>query len=215
MATFLGLTAVEDWLPKLEGGPHPTYYPLFYAFKVAVVTVVAVLCRSTWRDLRPWPKPGAIALAVGIGVAVTVAWVGLDGWYPTFGGVGSRAAFNPNLLPGLARSAFLAARLYGLVLLVPFFEEIFWRSFVVRYVIDPDHFDQVPIGKTTPLAAAVTAGLFATAHPAEWLPALLTGLAWSWLLHRTKSLTACVISHAVANLGLGLYVLKTGLWKFW
>ncbi len=56
MATFLVLTSLEDWLPKGPTAPHPTYYPLFYAFKIAVVAVVCWLGRSTWRDLRPWPE---------------------------------------------------------------------------------------------------------------------------------------------------------------
>ena len=43
----------------------------------------------------------------------------------------------------------------------------------------------------------------------------MTGAAWAWLLHRTKSVSACFISHAVANLGLGIYVLSKGAWKFW
>ena len=51
-------------------------------------------------------------------------------------------------------------------------------------------------------------------HP-EWLPALLTGLLWAWLLWQTKSVSACVVSHAVANLALGLHVITTGDWKYW
>ena len=64
------------------------------------------------------------------------------------------------------------------------------------------------------MSATVTSVLFALAHP-EWLPALLTGLLWAWLLHQTRSLTACVISHVVANLALGIYVIQYGAWKFW
>ncbi len=215
MATFLVLTSAEDWLPKQSGGPHPTFYPLFYAFKIAAVAFACWLGRSTWRDLAPRPGPGSIGLSVALGLLVTALWVGLDGLFPTFGSVGSRAAFNPNVLTPASKVAFLAVRLLGLVVVVPFFEELFWRSFVVRWIIDPDHFRDVPIGRVTPLAAVATAGLFAVEHPAEWLPALQTGFLWAWLLHRTRSVSACFVSHAVANLGLGAYVLATGQWKFW
>ncbi len=215
MATFLLLTSVEDWLPKSGGGPHSPYYPAFYAAKMAAVAAVMVACRSTWRDLLPRPGPGTTILAVGLGLLVTGLWVGLDGRYPVFGGVGSRAAFDPNGLSPAGRAGFLAVRFLGLVVLVPLFEELFWRSFVVRWIIDPDRFRDVPIGRVTPVAAAATAALFAVEHPAEWLPALLTGGLWAWLLHRTKSVSACFVSHAVANLGLGLYVLATGNWRFW
>jgi CAAX prenyl protease-like protein len=100
-----------------------------------------------------------------------------------------------------------------LVVLVPLIEELFWRSFLMRWIIDQE-FTRVPVGKVTPLAAGVTAVLFASAHP-EWLPALLTGLAWAWLLAWSKSLSACVVSHMTTNLALGIYVLSTGAWRFW
>jgi len=206
MVTFLILTSLESYISS---------YPLAYAIKMVIVTGVVIACRSTWRDLRPLPSPAGWALAIVIGLWVTAVWVGLDGYYPTFKFLGGeRSAFDPNELSPGVRIGFLTMRLYGLVLLVPLFEELFWRSFGIRYVIDPD-FTRVPIGKVTPMAAAVTAVVFALAHPLEWLPALLTGLAWAWLVHRTKSVTACVVSHAVANLALGIYVLTTHTWKYW
>ena len=171
--------------------------------------------RSTWRDLIPWPTPGTVGLSVAIGIGVTLIWVGLDGWYPIFGEIGTRAAYDPTVLTSGPRLAFLAVRFFGLVLVVPLFEELFWRSFVVRWLIDPDNFEAVAKGRVTPAAAAITAGLFALEHPAEWLPALATGFAWAWLLSQSRSVSACFLSHAVANLGLGIYVVATGQWKFW
>jgi CAAX prenyl protease-like protein len=216
MATFLVLTNLEGYLPKAgDGAPHSPWYPLAYAIKMAIVTAVVVACRSTWRDLRPMTTPGSVALAVVVGLAVTAVWVGIDPYYPRLSFLGgSREGFDPTMLSPPVRVGFLAVRFYGLVLLVPLFEELFWRSFGIRYVIDPD-FRRVPVGRVTPMAAAITSVVFALAHPVEWLPALLTGLAWAWLLHRTKSLTACVISHMTANLALGVYVLITKAWKFW
>jgi uncharacterized protein len=213
MIVFLVLTAAESYLPQLDGKPHPLWYPIAYAIKIGVVIVVAWLCRSTWRDLRPRPTTSTLALAVLLGGAVTLLWVGLDGHYPEIPLLGTRVGFNPNKMPIGDKLGFLAVRLLGLVAVVPLIEELFWRSFLLRWVIDP-HFARVPIGRVTPAAAAVTSALFALAHP-EWLPALLTGLLWAWLLWRTKSLSACVLSHAVANLALGIYVLSTGDWKFW
>jgi CAAX prenyl protease-like protein len=214
MAVFLVLTALEDQLPKVEGQPHPFWYPAAYTVKMAVVLALIAIGRTALKDLRPRPSGGALALAVAVGIAVAVAWVGLERLpYPKFGLSGTRQAFNPYVLPPAGRVAFLAVRLFGLVLLVPVMEELFWRSFVIRFAIDAD-FGRVPIGTVTPTAAAISSALFAAAHP-EWLPALLTGLAWAWLLWKTKSLGACVVSHAVANLALGLYVLATGNWQLW
>jgi CAAX prenyl protease-like protein len=214
MAGYLILTTLEGSLPTAAGGgPSPFWYPLAYIVKVVVVAALMWGCRSTWRDLRPWPGLAAIALAVGVGLAVTVVWVGLDGYYPTFALSGTRAAFDPGILSPAARGWFVAVRLLGLVVLVPVFEELFWRSFLIRWLIAED-FTRAPIGRVTPLAAVVSSVVFGAVHP-EWLPGVLTGLAWAWLLQRTRSVSACVVSHATANLALGLYVLATGAWKFW
>ena len=214
MAVFLGLTTIEGYLPKSGEGPHPMWYPVFYSIKIAAVVVASWFCRSTWGDLKARPDGVGWALAVGAGLLVAALWVGLDGWYPRWGQADARASFDPFTLGPAARYAFLAVRLLGLVVIVPVFEELFWRSFLLRWIIDPDHFPKVPIGHVTPVAALASAGLFATAHP-EWLPALVTGLLWAGLLWRTKSLLACVVSHMVANLGLGVYVLTTHDWKYW
>jgi CAAX prenyl protease-like protein len=216
MATFLALTSLEGYLPLGNEGAPSTWYPLAYAAKVAIVTAVVIACRSTWRDLRPRPSARPLALAVGLGLAVTAAWVGLDGLYPTTDSLGKRAGFDPGSISSAAgRLGFIAVRLYGLVLLVPLFEELFWRSFAIRYLVDPDDFTRTPIGRVTPMAAIATAVVFAMAHPVEWLPAVLTGLVWAWLVYRTKSITACVVSHVTANLALGIYVLTAHDWKFW
>lgn len=212
LGTFLLLTSVEAYLPGSGASGFSPWYPWFYAGKIAAVAVVAWLCRATWNDLKPWPGLRATVLAIGLGVLVIGLWVGLDGLYPTFSIQGGRVGFDPRTLPVPGRWAFLACRVCGLVLIVPLIEELFWRSFLMRWVIGPD-FTTVPVGRVTLLAAGVTALGFALAHP-EWLPALLTGLAWAWLLARTQSLAACLISHMTANLVLGLYVVATGSWKF-
>jgi uncharacterized protein len=207
MFVFLVLTSLESYLPG------PAWYPLAYAAKVALVALVAWLCRSTWSDLKPIASPTSLLLASVAGIIVFALWVGLDEKYPALRFLGSRSGFDPSSLPSTWRAAFIVVRLAGLVLLVPLIEELFWRSFLMRWLIDQD-FWKVPIGQVTPMAAALTSVVFAFSHP-EWLPALLTGLLWAWLLHQTRSISACVISHAVANLALGCYVLATGQWKFW
>ena len=214
MAVFLALTTLEGYLPRLDGQTHPTWYPLVYALKVVIVLATMGLGWRVFRDLWPLPNRAGWALAVGTGLLVAVGWVGLEQIpYPKIAAAGTRQAFDPFVLGGWKCVAFLCVRLFGMVLMVPVMEELFWRSFLIRWLIDPD-FGRVPMGRVTLQAAVITSGLFALAHP-EWLPALLTGLAWAGLLARTKSLSACVVSHAVANLALAVYVLATRDWRFW
>jgi CAAX prenyl protease-like protein len=207
MFTFLVLTSLESYLSD------PAWYPLAYATKVALVALVTWLCREAWRDLRPMPSALALVLAVVTGLVVFALWVGLDPYYPALRFLGKRSGLDPATLSPGWKWPFIVIRFAGLVLLVPLIEELFWRSFLIRWLINPD-FTKVPIGKVTLMAAGVTSAVFALAHP-EWLPALLTGLLWAWLLHQTRSLSACVLSHAIANLALGVYVLTTGDWKYW
>ncbi len=204
---FLVLTSLESYVPDTQ------WYPLAYTAKVVLVSLAAWHCRSAWSDLRPWPPLRSFVLATVIGLLVYVLWVRLEGWYPAIGLLGKRAGFDPTTLPPDWKWPFLGVRFFGLVALVPLIEELFWRSFLIRWLIDPD-FRSVPLGRLTPKAVVLTSVLFGLTHP-EWLPALLTGLLWAWLLWKTGSVSACVLSHAVANLALGLHVMTTGDWKYW
>ncbi len=215
LAGFLALTALEGYLPITPtGAPSPTWYPAVYTLKVVIVSVLLWHCRTIFGDLRARPSPLGWCAAVALGLIVALGWVGLDGHYPELPFLGGkRTAFDPSGLAPLARGGFLLVRMIGLVAIVPLIEELFYRSFLMRWVVDPNY-RRVPIGRVTPLGLGVTSAVFAFSHP-EWLPALLTGLAWGWLLHGTRSVSACVISHAVANLALGIYVIVEHDWKFW
>jgi CAAX protease family protein len=213
MCAYVGLGAVEGILPQVDGRPAPLWYLAAYAGRLSTVASLAWWYRSTWKDLRPFPTARNSALSVLIGLVVWGLWIGLDGLYPAMPFLGSRAGFDPAALGVVPRSIFIAVRFLGLVVLVPLIEELFWRSFLIRWLLDPD-FQNVPIGRVTVMSAAVTSVFFALVHP-EWLPALLTGFLWAWLLRQTKSVFACLISHATANLALGVYIIEAGAWQYW
>jgi CAAX protease family protein len=212
---YVTLSGVEGYLPQVDKQPSPVWYPIAYTVKFALVAASAWWYRATWKDLRPFPSLPSLVLATLTGLLIIVLWVGLDGFYPSLPGMamGQRTAFDPGRLSTVSRWGFIVVRMVGLVVLVPVIEELFWRSFLIRWLIDQD-FQSVPIGRVTPMAAVVSSVLFALAHP-EWLPALLTGLLWAWLLWRKKSLSACVLSHVVANLALGIYMMASGEYKYW
>jgi CAAX prenyl protease-like protein len=213
MIAYVALGALESYLPSNDGQPSPVWYPLAYTARVVVVALVAWRYRATWSDFRPWPSAAATALAVLIGMIVWGLWVGLDSLYPALPFLSTRVAFDLSVMSRASRWAFVAVRMLGLVVIVPLVEELFWRSFLIRWLIDQE-FERVAIGRITPVAGVVTSVSFALVHP-EWLPALLTGALWVWLLAKTRSLGACLVSHATANLALGLYVIAAGDWKYW
>lgn len=169
------------------------------------------MCRAIFADLR-W-TPGILLPAVIVGLGAFVLWVGIEGWVP-YPHLGERTGYNPfeTLSPGAA-AAFVAVRLAGLIVLVPVFEELLWRSFLIRYVTSAD-FQAVAHGTFTTTALLVVSGAAAISHT-EWLSGLLFNVVVCLLLRRTRSVLACVIAHAVTNAALGAYVLTTGNWQLW
>jgi len=206
MVLFLAITALE--------GQRPDWYVAIYVAKVIVVLAALIAFRSVWKEIRfegKWVLPSAI-----IGVALFAMWVWVEKKleYPPLP-LGDRTAFNPFEKigdPGM-RSLFFAFRFFGLVLLVPVMEEIFWRSFLLRFITKPE-FQTLAVGEFSTNALLIGSALFGLAHP-EWLPALIFALAVSLWLRHTKSLFACIVVHLVTNLALGIYILTQHEWAFW
>lgn len=125
--------------------------------------------------------------------------------------------FNPTVFADSPSLYWLTvvARFTRLVIVVPVMEEIFWRGFLMRYLIRED-FEKIPLGTYDPRSFFGVAVLFMLVHSmADWPAAFLTGLIYNGLLLRTKSLPACIAAHAVTNLGLGIYIMTTRQWGFW
>ncbi len=205
-ALFGALTTVEGWVPQ-------AYYPLVYVVKVCSVTAALVLAGAARRDIIPTGR--AAPLAIVTGLAVFVAWVAIDTWVP-YPHLGSRVGYDPFeklASPAWAAPVFLAVRFYGLVVMVPVMEELFMRSFLLRYFTSP-RFREIPMGTFSATAFVIVAALSAASHP-EWLVAMLASAAYAWLLRHTRSLFPVVLAHAVTNAALGIYVVSTGDWKYW
>jgi uncharacterized protein len=107
----------------------------------------------------------------------------------------------------------IAARLVGAALLVPVMEELFWRSFLMRWLQQPvfEGLDPRRIGLR---AVLLSTFVFMLAHPL-WLAAIVAGLAYALIYIRTGRLWTAVIAHAVTNGMLGVWVVTTGNWQFW
>src|SRR4030095_15441335 len=101
-------------------------------------------------------------------------------------------------------------RFLRLVVVVPFVEEIFWRGFLLRYLID-ERFEQVSVGAFSWTSFSIVPLGFAFSHSAaDWLVALMTGIIYNAVAYRTKNLSSCILTHAITNLLLGVWIMKTG-----
>jgi hypothetical protein len=186
---------------------------LLYPIKALLVGIVLLLFRSRFPEikLRDLANPQQTAVSTAVGLVVFLLWVNMD-W--SFGTQGTLQGFNPTLFnDGLARMGIIAFRLAGAVIVVPFMEELFWRSFLIRYIINSD-IEKVPIGLFTWSSFLISTVLFGLEHNL-FLAGIMAGIAYNLLLYRTRSLAHCIFAHAVTNLLLGIYVLATGKWQFW
>jgi CAAX prenyl protease-like protein len=183
-------------------------YPL-KAFAVLAVLVYYWPCYDELKDYKGLTLRN-VAFALVVGVGVYLLWVRMD-W--PWAMQGKASGYNP-FLAGDGWGAVLAGiRLFGAVTVVPLMEELFWRSFLIRYLISP-RFDAVPLGSFSVLSFAATTVLFGLEHHL-WLAGMVAGAAYTLLLYRTRRLWPCVIAHAVTNLALAVHVLLKQEWTWW
>lgn len=182
------------------------------------VTVVAVggLLAIFWREYgefarqrRPTAAEALLATAVGLGVFAL--WIQLDAPWMTIGA--PSAVFTPLTAAGTIDWPLAAVRWVGATLVVPVMEELFWRSFLMRWIERPV-FEGVDPQRVGTKAIALSTFVFVLAHT-MWLAAIVAGLAYAWLYVRSGKLWLPVIAHAATNGALGAWVVTTGNWQFW
>ena len=211
MGAFIAFLALVGGLQKIGG--HPSLIRCEYWIYPLQTLVCGALLLWFWR-LYLLGRPARPGFGAVIGLAVFLIWIAPQ----TLFGIGPRTAgFDPDLFsnqPALYWPT-VVLRFVRLVVVVPLVEEIFWRGFLLRYLIN-EEFDQVPIGKFSWFSFVAVTIAFAAAHsPADWPAALITGAAYNGVVYRTKSLSTCVIAHALTNLLLGLWIMHTKQWGFW
>lgn len=111
---------------------------------------------------------------------------------------------------------FWSTRLLRLVVVVPIMEEVFWRSFLMRFLADSKkEFYDTEFGKHSVVGLLVVTGLFVAVHqPVDYFGAICFGLLAYWVTIKTKSLPAVFIMHAVANACLAGYAAAFGQWGY-
>lgn len=205
-ALFLAFIALQ---PLADG--HVDARWIAVARGLAVAALLAVLWRH-YGELRDGPAVPAREwlVAAALGVAVFAAWITFDGGWAAFE---SGGGFVPLRADGSLDLTLVALRLVGLVLVVPVMEELFWRSFVLRWIGKRDFLaaDPARAGLT---AFLLSSALFALEH-SLWFAGLLAGFAYNWVYMRTGNLRVPIASHALTNGLLGAWILATQNWHLW
>ena len=202
---FLAITGLAKYFPASRD--------IIYISKTIIVGALLWFWRHHYaRDISPGLTQAGYITALTAGLLVLFLWVAPEHLLPQ---LGSPHGFNPYSFGWRQStvSGLIAIRLAGAALVVPFMEELFWRSFIMRYAVNPD-FRSVPLGTFTIFAFTATAVLFGLEHH-RIIPGILAGAIYGLLVVKQKTLKGAILAHATTNLGLGIYVLHTQNWQFW
>jgi uncharacterized protein len=202
---FIALLAVQHIFPV----------PVWARFAIPVAVILAV-SRQPLQGVASKPL-----MSVLVGIAVFLIWILPDrivpGWHHAL------LFDNPLMGHPLATTAesarhdtvFLSFRVAISVIAVPVLEELFWRGWLMRWIIDSRDFERVPLGAFSYSAFWFTAILFASEHGSFWDVGLAAGLLYNWWMIRTRNIWDCIIAHAVTNGVLAAYVIGAGQWQYW
>jgi uncharacterized protein len=197
---FMIFLSVQGYFPDR----HYVLYPI-------IAIIVAGVIAWFWRSY-PSLKPSAPLVSILIGIVAVALWIGLDRYLvhydqPLIGR-------NPFALYSSALAWLLFAfRVAGISICVPIMEELFWRAFLMRWLIKED-FLSVPLGTYQPVSFWATTACFAAVHGVEWPLAVIVGILYGAWFVRTKSLGNIMLAHGTTNLLLALYCLFSGDWHF-
>lgn len=224
---------LRNWLDEHPTARYVTPFAVFLLFLALVphlpipatweaplrVLILAAVCFVCWPpQISTRPKYGLLSFAIGL--AVFFLWIAPDVLIP---GYRRNVLFSNNvvghlhssILPADLRNPWILGwRTARAALIVPVLEELFWRAWLMRWLVNPK-FQQVPLGAYTPIAFWVTAILFASEHGPYWDVGLLTGIIYNYWMIRTRSVADCILVHATTNLALSIYVIAAAQWQYW
>jgi uncharacterized protein len=150
-----------------------------------------------------------------IGIAAFGIWIAPDALIPGY----RQTILFSNRIAGHVQTAlsgkafedpaFLFWRTLRAVVIVPIVEELFWRGWLMRWLINAD-FRKTPLGAYSSASLWITAILFASEHGPYWDVGLFTGVIYNAWMIRSKSLADCILMHAVTN--AALYLSKSNWW---
>ena len=207
-AAFLLLLAIQDWVPL----------PQSVEFGLRILLLSALLWFVSRRVIDLGMSNPLGTLLTGLGVFVL--WVAPDALFPGYRQLWPfhnpvMGSIHSSLRAGSAVDPLtLTLRSIRAVVIVPIVEELFWRAWLMRWIVRPD-FEKVPLGAYAPRAFWTVAVLFAAEHGPYWDVGLVAGIAYNAWICRVKRLGDLIWAHAITNGALCAYVLYTHKWEFW
>ncbi len=183
-----------------------------YAAQAAVAVAALLAWRTSYRELAAAPRLAShLLISVAAGIGVFLIWIApVPGWMHLGAPV---ASFVPVDADGALRWDLIAIRTFGAVLVVPLMEELFWRSFLMRWIEQRD-FLVLPPSSVTWIGVLGSSAVFALAHDL-WLAGFVAGLVYAQIYRQLDNLWYAVLAHATTNLALAGWVVSQRAWTYW
>ena len=178
-----------------------------YAMRSAVTLIAGAVCLLMCRPKLSFP-PRRLAVGVLAGAAVCALWIALPAWpFP------EPVAPDPSpYAPATCGWTLTIAKLIGSAFIIAPVEEVFFRSFLYRWLIQRN-FTDVPLSRFDLSAFLWMILLFTLEHDRP-VAAAITGAIYGLLAIRL-GLGSAIAAHITTNLLLGLHVIHHNAWQFW
>lgn len=196
-----------------------------YAVRSAATATVGIFCWLRQRSNTLLPRTGrprfgaAMAAGILVGTLVTVLWIvpELSDFYRTWfcWPIGSPPALSTEPSPydpSVCGWALTAAKLVGSAFVIAPAEEVFFRSFLYRWLQQRD-FLSVPLSRFDLSAFLWMVFLFTLEHDRP-LAAAMAGSLYGFTAIRF-GLASAIAAHVTTNMLLALHVISSGAWVFW
>jgi exosortase E/protease (VPEID-CTERM system) len=191
----------------LVTGLFSTDFDYLYPLRVITPLIPLWLFRDYYEDLR-WSWSWT---PIGLGVVVFILWVALEPPADP-----DKATVIPDALAQMhwaAATFWLAARILGSTIVVPIAEELAFRGYLLRRLIDAD-FTKVSPKHFTAASFIISSVAFGALH-GRWLAGIIAGMVYAGAQYRRGEITDAIVAHATTNGLLAAYVVIFGHWAFW
>ena len=223
-APFATWIALQTALPATAGA---------YAVRTVATALVGVWClwnvRSRSGKSAASPNaahlgeaalsPLRLFLGLLVGVVVTVLWIAPEcsSFYRTWfcwpiGSLPPAPTAPSPYAPSVCGWALTVAKLIGSAFVIAPVEEVFFRSFLYRWLQKRD-FLSIPLSRFNLSAFLWMVFLFTLEHDRP-LAAVIAGALYGLAAIRF-GLASAIVAHVTTNLLLALYVINRGAWAFW
>lgn len=209
-ALYIAFLALEPYLASTLPWLDSSW---LYGLRIAAALGALIFFRHAYDELFSAPaiSPRDWIAALLLGLAVFLVWIGLDSGWTVIGKLES--GFVPLAEDGALQWPLIVLRILGAAAVVPVMEELFWRSFIQRWIDRHDFLTLLP-GAGSFRALAFASMAFGFEHK-QWLAGIIAGLVYGVIYRRSGSLLPPIVAHGLTNLLLGIWVVSTGQWQFW